>query len=133
MDGDSLAEEPVVLRRRHGGKLAACQTLNFSKYVRLPASGTQGEKSRPRRQASSLTHFELRDSVSTELPLIELPTQIKTTEGQSVEDKESTVSGPHSSVLLRKESGKQNPGSTPCSEEQQAQSSGVGGAHHLYL
>ena len=25
MDGDSLAEEPAVLRRRHGGKLAACQ------------------------------------------------------------------------------------------------------------
>ena len=25
MDGDSLAEEPVVLRRRHGGKLATCQ------------------------------------------------------------------------------------------------------------
>lgn len=45
---------------------------------------------------------KLRDAVSTELPLIELSTQIKTTEGQSIGDKESTVSDPHSSVLIRK-------------------------------
>lgn len=76
------------------GLLPDGKTLNFSNILDS-CIWDPGREIRPRCQASSPTHgTELR--LRPRSYLYELLTQIKTTEGQSAEDKESTVSGPHS-------------------------------------